>query len=106
MSVPGLCRVLVSQAAVFTVFTSLTTAALLILLAVDHQFGSHAAVFGLVVVAVLTLGSVGVAAAASDPEVHRCRPTAGEHRLRGAFRRQRRPDEPGRPMPRAPGPVI
>ena len=31
-------------------------------------------------------------------------PTVAEQRLRGAFRRQSRPDAPGRPRPRAPGP--
>jgi len=32
-------------------------------------------------------------------------PTVDEQRLRGAFRRQSQPDTPGRPRPRAPGPV-
>ncbi|WP_407445973.1 DUF6412 domain-containing protein [Rhodococcus sp. (in: high G+C Gram-positive bacteria)] len=31
-------------------------------------------------------------------------PTVAEQRLRGAFRRQSRPDTPGRPRSRAPGP--
>ncbi|MET4048700.1 hypothetical protein BJD99_00895 [Rhodococcus sp. 1163] len=33
-------------------------------------------------------------------------PDHEQRRLRGSFRRQYRPDEPGRPMPRAPGSVV
>ncbi|MDZ7932286.1 MAG: DUF6412 domain-containing protein [Rhodococcus sp. (in: high G+C Gram-positive bacteria)] len=33
-------------------------------------------------------------------------PTAEERHLRGAFRRQHRPDAPGRPQPRAPGALV
>ncbi|WP_032376821.1 DUF6412 domain-containing protein [Rhodococcoides fascians] len=33
-------------------------------------------------------------------------PTAEERHLRGAFRRQHRPDAPGRPQPRAPGSLV
>ena len=33
-------------------------------------------------------------------------PTAEERHLRGAFRRQHRPDAPGRPQPRAPGTLV
>ncbi|MGB7237673.1 MAG: DUF6412 domain-containing protein [Rhodococcus sp. (in: high G+C Gram-positive bacteria)] len=40
---------------------------------------------------------------ARTPRPH---PPAEERRLRGGFRRQYRPDAPGRPMPRAPGSVF
>ncbi|OZD68727.1 hypothetical protein CH272_27095 [Rhodococcus sp. 05-340-1] len=33
-------------------------------------------------------------------------PAAEEHHLRGSFRRQHRPDAPGRPQPRAPGALV
>lgn len=33
-------------------------------------------------------------------------PTAKERLLRGSFRRQHRPDAPGRPQPRAPGALV
>lgn len=33
-------------------------------------------------------------------------PDARQGRLRGSFRRQQRPDEAGRPMPRAPGALV
>ncbi|MEH6794449.1 MAG: DUF6412 domain-containing protein [Rhodococcus sp. (in: high G+C Gram-positive bacteria)] len=33
-------------------------------------------------------------------------PTAEERHLRGSFRRQHRPDAPGRPQPRAPGALV
>ncbi|MDI9897171.1 DUF6412 domain-containing protein [Rhodococcus sp. IEGM 1381] len=33
-------------------------------------------------------------------------PTAEERHLRGSFRRQDRPDAPGRPQPRAPGALV
>ncbi|MCJ0978044.1 DUF6412 domain-containing protein [Rhodococcus sp. ARC_M12] len=33
-------------------------------------------------------------------------PTAEERHRRGAFRRQHRPDAPGRPQPRAPGALV
>ncbi|CCQ17208.1 putative uncharacterized protein [Rhodococcus sp. AW25M09] len=33
-------------------------------------------------------------------------PTAEERQLRGSFRRQHRPDAPGRPQPRAPGALV
>lgn len=33
-------------------------------------------------------------------------PSSEERALRGSFRRQQRPDEAGRPMPRAPGALV
>ncbi|WP_139279997.1 DUF6412 domain-containing protein [Rhodococcoides yunnanense] len=101
-----LCRFTFSRASLLAVFAGLTTAAALILLAVPPDSGSHTALFGLVVAAFVTLGSIGVAASVMDTDITACRAVSGERRLRGAFRRQRRPDEPGRPLPRAPGSVL
>lgn len=86
---------------------ALFAAALLLVLVVvvDDQPTVHLALLGLAVSALVVLGVLGLSAtiAARTPRPH---PPAEERRLRGGFRRQYRPDAPGRPMPRAPGSVF
>lgn len=79
--------------------------AVLLLLVVDDQAGIHAALAGIAVAALVALGAL---ASTAVHTVDRLGPPvpAEERRLRGGFRRQHRPDSPGRPMPRAPGPVF
>lgn len=77
------------------------------LLAAVPDSAGTAALFGFVVTAlVVTVVALGsrkdllraVFGVAYGPD--------GAQRLRGAFRRQERPDEAGRPMPRAPGALV
>lgn len=86
------------------ILAAFVAVALLLLIAVDDQHGMQAAVIGIAVAALVAIGMLGSSAIAvfgsSLPH-----PPAEERRLRGGFRRQHRPDSPGRPMPRAPGPV-
>ncbi|MDJ0396538.1 DUF6412 domain-containing protein [Rhodococcus sp. G-MC3] len=87
------------------IFGALIAVAVFFLVAVGPGPSAHEALLGLVVIAVATLGVV-IAAAVAPADDRGRNPPAEETRLRGKFRRQHRPDSPGRPMPRAPGPVI
>ncbi|WP_338893131.1 DUF6412 domain-containing protein [Rhodococcus sovatensis] len=77
----------------------------LTLLATLPDSAATAALFGFVVTALV----VTVVAVGSRKDLLRAvfgvayGPDGAQRRLRGAFRRQERPDEAGRPMPRAPG---
>lgn len=86
-------------------FQSLAVAALLLLsLLVATPSGSAELALGLVValaVLVVLTGSVDVGRGMMC--VLGSGPSDEERTLRGSFRRQQRPDEAGRPMPRAPG---
>lgn len=92
-----------------SVLTSFVVAALtagsVVFLALGPGPTTQYALLGL---ALLVLATLGALHAAGSPRVdthHSC-PPAEDRRLRGNFRRQHRPDSPGRPMPRAPGTVI
>jgi hypothetical protein len=65
-------------------------------------------VAGLVVV-IAAVAALVLVWRADDLVIGLCRTTRGptreEQRLRGAFRRHSHPDTPGRPRPRAPGPL-
>nr|WP_296779878.1 DUF6412 domain-containing protein [Rhodococcus sp. (in: high G+C Gram-positive bacteria)] len=63
------------------------------------------ALLGLALLALASLGALH-AAGIARVDTHHPGPPAEDRRLRGNFRRQHRPDSPGRPMPRAPGAVI
>ncbi|WP_231912732.1 DUF6412 domain-containing protein [Rhodococcus sp. EPR-157] len=95
----GTSRTLTALAALFV------AALLLVVVVVDDQPTVHLALLGLAVSALVVLGVLGPSATivARTPRPH---PPAEERRLRGGFRRQYRPDAPGRPMPRAPGSVF
>ncbi|WP_338893130.1 DUF6412 domain-containing protein [Rhodococcus sovatensis] len=97
-------RSFVGSSRALTAFAALFVATLLLLVVVDDQPTVQLALMGLAVSALVVLGVLGSSAiiAASTPSTH---PPAEERRLRGGFRRQHRPDAPGRPMPRAPGSV-
>nr|WP_314142464.1 DUF6412 domain-containing protein [uncultured Rhodococcus sp.] len=77
---------------------------LVVFAVVDAQPAAQIAMFGALVAASLV-----VLGAPSDLAViaplSSCAAGADGRRLRGSFRRQQQPDAPGRPMPRAPGPV-
>ncbi|MEK8072298.1 DUF6412 domain-containing protein [Rhodococcoides navarretei] len=76
---------------------------LVVFAVVDAQPAAQIAMFGALVAASLV-----VLGAPSDLAVIAplsCAAGADGRRLRGSFRRQQQPDAPGRPMPRAPGPV-
>ncbi|WP_179275978.1 DUF6412 domain-containing protein [Rhodococcus sp. 06-235-1A] len=77
---------------------------LVVFTVVDAQPAAQIAMFGALVAASLV-----VLGAPSDLAViaplSPCAAGADGRRLRGSFRRQQQPDAPGRPMPRAPGPV-
>lgn len=78
---------------------------LLSMLATLPDSAAASVAFGLVVSAVVvSVACVGMRQGLSDAVFgvgHG--PTEQQRRLRGSFRRQQRPDEAGRPMPRAPG---
>lgn len=81
---------------------ALSALALLLLVVVDDQSGLHVALMGIAVAALVAVGACESAVILPRNDVRGHRP-AEERRLRGDFRRQHRPDSPGRPMPRAPG---
>lgn len=83
---------------------ALSALALLLLIVVDDQSALHVALMGIAVAALIALGAHESPAMTTIAATQRRRP-AEERRLRGDFRRQHRPDAPGRPMPRAPGQV-
>lgn len=98
-------RSFVGSSRTLTALATLFVATLLLMVVVvDDQPTVQLALIGLAVSALVVLGVLGSSAiiAARTPHPH---PPAEERRLRGGFRRQYRPDAPGRPMPRAPGSV-
>ncbi|MGV8874781.1 MAG: DUF6412 domain-containing protein [Rhodococcus sp. (in: high G+C Gram-positive bacteria)] len=77
---------------------------LVVFTVVDAQPAAQIAMFGALVAASLVTFGAPVDPGAVAPQ-STCGGPADGRRLRGSFRRQEHPDTPGRPMPRAPGPV-
>jgi Family of unknown function (DUF6412) len=86
-------------------FAAVFAAAILVLTVADQNPGTHAALLGILIAAVVAIGALHASGAASLRASSAC-PEPADRRLRGRFRRQHRPDTPGRPMPRAPGSVF
>lgn len=77
---------------------------LVVFAVVDAQPAAQIAMFGALVAASLVVLGTPSDLALIAP-LSSCAAGADGRRLRGSFRRQQQPDSPGRPMPRAPGPV-
>lgn len=87
-----------------TTFLGVVAVLLVVFTVVDTQPAAQIAMFGaLLAASLLTLGAT-VDPAAITP-LPTCTGDTDDRRRRGSFRRQEHPDTPGRPMPRAPGPV-
>ena len=80
-----------------------TYLALLLLLATVPGSSAGAVAFGLVLTAVVVTAGRDSLTAMLFGVTHG---PAADRRRRGAFRRQDRPNEAGRPMPRAPGALV
>lgn len=105
MSLSATLRVFVVGSRRLSSLIVFACASIVVLGLLDHELGVHGALLGLAVAALVDVGTVHPISVSS---AHGARPrtTAEERRLRGGFRRQHRPDTPGRPMPRAPGSVV
>ncbi|MGA9870713.1 MAG: DUF6412 domain-containing protein [Rhodococcus sp. (in: high G+C Gram-positive bacteria)] len=88
----------------FTLAAALATTAMLLLVVVD-QPGADMAIVGLVFAVLVAWGAAHAGALVRICS-QRPPPPHEDRRLRGGYRRQHRPDTPGRPMPRAPGSVV
>ncbi|MGB2949151.1 MAG: DUF6412 domain-containing protein [Rhodococcus sp. (in: high G+C Gram-positive bacteria)] len=93
-----------ARRSISTVLSIVATVALMFLLVVDHEPGGQTSLVALALAALVAL-AVLHSASASCVGPRASRAPAEDTRLRGSFRRQHRPDTPGRPMPRAPGPA-
>jgi hypothetical protein len=83
------------------IVVSLVVTVLLLLAVFDDPSTVGGLLLGIAAATLAALGAVDATVGLDRTRVPD--PPAEEQRLRGRFRRQHRPDAPGRPMPRAPG---